>query len=109
MHRSALPFLFLPSNAARALLGRHAAAAAVLALKAIIARHKTLEVAHQQISFAGHHLAFSSRVTPAGDLIVDLDVGDARLAERIVLEDELRAANHKVRGVEQNRRDRRRR
>ncbi len=103
MYRSTLPFLFLPSNAARALLGRHAAEAAVLALRAVLARHKTLEVAHQQISYAGHQLAFSSRVTAAGDLVVDLDVGDARLADRIVLEADLKAAHHKVRGIEQRR------
>ena len=108
MRRTALPFLFLPSHAAARLLGPHTAQAAVLALRAIIGRNKTLEVAHQQISFCGHELAFSSRVTEGGDLIVDLDVGDPRLADRIVLEEELRAATRKVRGIEQKRRNGRR-
>jgi hypothetical protein len=109
MRRTALPFLFLPTHAAVSLLGRHTPEAAVLALKAIIGRHKTLEVAHQQISFRGHHFAFSSRVTSAGDLIVDLDVGDPRLSDRIVLEDELRTATRNVRGIasEERRRPRR--
>jgi hypothetical protein len=106
MHRSALPFLFLPTHAASRLLGRHTAQAAVLALRAIIGRNKTLEVAHQQISFCGHELAFSSRVTEAGELIVDLDVGDPRLADRIVLEEELQVATRKVRGIEQKRKNR---
>jgi hypothetical protein len=108
MHRSALPFLFLPTHAASRLLGPHTSAAAVLALRAIIGRNKSLEVAHQQISFCGHELAFSSRVTESGELIVDLDIGNPRLADRIVLEDELRAATHKVRGIEQKRWNRRR-
>lgn len=99
MRRSSLPFLFLPTHSASRLLGPQAAEAAVLALKAIIARNKSLEVAHQQISFCGHHLAFSSRVTVAGDLIVDLDIGQPGLADRIVLEHELRAATRQVRGV----------
>ena len=77
----------------------------MLALRAIIGPNKSLEIAHQQISFCGHELAFSSRVTESGELIVDLDIGDPRLADRIVLEEELRVAR-KVRGIEQKRKNR---
>ena len=37
-------------------------------LRAILKTHKCLEVAHQQIRFRQHHLAFSSRVTASDDI-----------------------------------------
>jgi hypothetical protein len=104
MHRTFLPFLFLPSHAATSLLGRNRDKVAVLALRAILKTHKRLEVAHQQIRYREHHLAFSSRITAGGDLVVELDVGDARLEDRLVLEDELRAAGKKMRGISGGRR-----
>jgi len=104
MHRSFLPFLFQPSPAATRLLGRRCADAALLALRAILAHNRSLEVAHQQIRFGGHDFAFSSRITAGGDLVIDLDVGDPRLENRIVLEAELRAATRTVRGIEQEHR-----
>jgi hypothetical protein len=79
MQRSFLPFLFLPSPAASRLLGRKSSDIALLALRAILAHNRSLEVAHQQIRFAGHDFAFSSRITASGDLVVDLDVGDPSL------------------------------
>jgi hypothetical protein len=96
MTRSFLPFIFVPSNAAARLLGRDSGEVAVLALRAILRNHKGLEVAHQQIRYRGHHLAFSSRITAGGELVVELDIGDARLEDRIVLEDELRSAGRRV-------------
>jgi len=99
MQRIFLPFLFLPSHAAQRLIGRDRDKVAVLALQAILRSHKSLEVAHQQIRYRGHHLAFSSRITAGGELVVELDVGDARLKDRLVLEEELRAAGRRVRGI----------
>lgn len=99
MNRGFLPFLFLSTHAAGRLLGRNAATVAALALKAILSHHKSLEVAHQQIRFGGHDYAFSSRITAQGELVIELDVGDPRLGGRIVLEEELRAATRKVRGI----------
>lgn len=99
MHRSYLPFLFMPSAAAQRLLGKRGADAAVLALKAVVANGRSLEVAHQQIHFGGNDYAFSSRIGADGTLIVDLDVGDARLGDRIVLEEELRTAGRNQRGI----------
>ena len=99
MNRAFLPFLFLPSQAAQTLLGRDAGKVAVLALRAILQNNKSLEVAHQQIRFGAHDLAFSSRISAGGELVMDLDLGDARLAGRIVLEEELRRATRQVRGI----------
>jgi hypothetical protein len=99
MVRTFLPFLFLPSHAAARLIGRDGDRVAVLALRAILKSHKSMEVAHQQIVYRDHHLAFSSRITSGGDLVIEMDVGDARLEDRLVLEDELRVAGRKLRGI----------
>lgn len=103
MNRAYLPFLFIPSHAAANALGRRADRAAVLALKAILQHGKSLEVAHQQIRYGRHDLAFSSRITRNGDLVVELDLGDPRLCHRLVLEEELRRADRVVRGVNRHR------
>jgi hypothetical protein len=104
MQRSFLPFLFLPTPAASRLLGRRGPDVALLALKAMLARHGSLEVAHQQVRFAGQDYAFSSHITAGGDLVIDLDVGEPGLENRIVLETELRTANRVVRGIAQEQR-----
>jgi hypothetical protein len=98
-YRAFLPFHVLPSHAVTEKLGRRAERAAVLALRAILQNHRQVEVAHQQIQFCGHHLAFSSRITARGDLVIELDVGDPRLDGRIILEDDLRQAGRRVRGL----------
>lgn len=97
--RAFFPIKVLPTQDARRLLQSETATAAVLALRAILAQNKGLEIAHQQIVFRGLHLAFSSRITDRGDIVLDLDVGDPKLAGRIVLEEELRRAVRKVRGI----------
>ncbi len=99
MNRTFLPFLFVPSHAAARLIGRDRDKVAVLALRAILKNQKSLEVAHQQIRYRKHHLALSSRITSGGELVVELDVGDARLEDRLVLEEELRVAGRKARGI----------
>ena len=107
MKRGFLPFLFLYTHAAGRLLGRDGASVAALAAKAIISHRKSLEIAHQQVRFRGHDFAFSSRITAQGELIIELDVGDPSLGDRIVLEEELRTATRKVRGIaEETRRQR---
>jgi len=97
MDRAFLPILVIPTHAARRALGSDLHKVAVLAAKAIIRGRKSLEVAHQQIRFAEHDLAFCSRIGAQGDLILELDVGDPRLSDRIVLEEELQRANKFVR------------
>jgi hypothetical protein len=92
MDRASLPFLLIASPAARTLAGRDLAKIAVLALQAMIRHRRSIEVAHQQISYRRNFFAFSSRVGRHGDLILELDVGDPRLAGRLVLEADLRRA-----------------
>jgi hypothetical protein len=92
MNRAYLPFLFLPSQTAIDLIGRDLAKVAVLALRAILQHRKSLEVAHQQIRYGKHDLAFSSRINGSGELIIELDIGDPRLSQRLVLEEEFRRA-----------------
>jgi hypothetical protein len=87
-----LPFIILPSNAVRNLLGRDVPKAALIALRAVLANRKSLEVAHQQVRYGKHRIACSSRVSRAGDLVVELDVGDPQLDNIVVLEADLRRA-----------------
>ena len=97
MDRAFLPILVIATHAARRALGSDVRKAAVLAAKAIIRDRRSLEVAHQQIRFPEHDLAFCSRIGAQGDLILELDIGDPRLSDRIVLEEELRRASKFVR------------
>jgi len=93
--RAFLPIRVFASPAVSDRIGRGTDDAAVLALKAVLRSHRQLEVAHQQVVFRGHVLAFSSQ----GELVVELDVGDAKLAGRVVLEEELRRETRRVRGI----------
>ena len=97
MDRAFLPILVIPTHAARRALGSDVRKVAVLAAKAIICGRRSLEVAHQQIRFGEYDLAFCSRIGAQGDLILELDLGDPRLSDRIVLEEELRRAKKSVR------------
>ena len=90
MHRASLPILMTATPAARALLGPNLPKVAVLAVQAILRHRRGIEVAHQQVRYGKHHFAFSSRIGREGDLILDLDVGDPALENRIVLEADLR-------------------
>ena len=93
-----LPFIIIPTHQARNALGASLGKAAVLALRAILTHRKSLEVAHQQIRYGNHHLAFSSRVGSLGDLIVEIDLGDPGLDKRLFTEDELRRSEQQRRG-----------
>jgi hypothetical protein len=90
MNIAYLPFLIMPSHAARSLLGAALPNVAVLALRAILSHRKGLEVAHQQIRYRKQDLVFSSRIGARGDLIIELDIGDPRLSNRLVMEEDLR-------------------
>jgi hypothetical protein len=92
MDRAALPFLLVATPAARAALGRDLNKVAVLAAQALLRHRKTLEIAHQQLRYRKQLIAFSSRVGRHGDLILELDVGDPALENRVVLEADLRRA-----------------
>jgi hypothetical protein len=99
MNRAFLPFIFLPSNAVCEALGGDLQKVAVLALQAVLRYRKTIEVAHQQITYREHHLAFSTRIGGKGDLIVEIDVGDPRLSRRVVLEEDFKRAKRTARNI----------
>jgi hypothetical protein len=106
MKRAFFPIIYSASPAVTECLGPWLNRAAVLALRAILKNGRSLEVAHQQIRFVGQDLAFSSRISSHGELVVEFDLGDPRLADRIILEEDLRRAEHKVRGADFNERRR---
>jgi len=99
MPRAYLPFIFNPSHAAVDALGSQCGTVALLAVRAVLRHARSLDVAHQQVMWRGQDYAFSSSVSASGELVVDLDLGDPKLAGRIVLEDELRRVKRKVRGI----------
>jgi len=92
MDRAFLPILVFPTHAARQALAADLAKVALLAVKAILRNQRGLEVAHQQIRYRKQDLAFSSRIGAHGDLIIELDLGDPKLSDRLILEDDLRRA-----------------
>jgi hypothetical protein len=107
MSRGFLPFYFYSSPTATRLLRENANRVAVLALRAILQQRKSLEVAHQQIHFGGQDYAFSSRIADGGLLVIELDIGDPRLAHHLILEEDLRKADRKAKGIrEEGRRSR---
>jgi len=87
-----LPIFVIPTHAARQALAADLAKVAVLAMKAILRNRRGIEVAHQQIRYRKRDFAFSSRIGARGDLIIELDMGDPKLSDRIILEDDLRRA-----------------
>jgi len=97
MDRGSFPFLIIPTHPVRKLLGNDLAKVAEAALRAILEHRKSLEVAHQQIKFRKHHVAFSSRISKWGDLVLELDVGNPQLGNVIVLEADLRRAESAAR------------
>ncbi len=92
MERASLPFLLIASPAARQTLGRDLHKVAVLAMQALLRNRRGVEVALQQIDYRKRPIAFSSRIGQLGDLILELDVGDPALADRLFLEQDLRKA-----------------
>ena len=92
MHRASLPILMTATPAVQKLLGPELPKVAVLAVQAILRQRRGIEIAHQQIRYRKHHVVFSSRIGRHGDLILDLDVGDPALENRIVIEADLRRA-----------------
>lgn len=97
MQRNPFPIIVFPSAAVRRAVGPEVDTVAGLALKAILKGRRSIEIAHQQIKYRSHHLAFSSRIGIHGDLILELDIGDPRLADRVILESDLRKAGAKNR------------
>jgi len=99
MTRAYLPFIFNPAVPVVEALGVEAERVAVLAARALLRHARAIEVAHEQVSWRGKAYAFSSRISARGELVIDLDIGDPRLAHHIVLEDELRVTSRRMRGI----------
>jgi len=99
MQRAFFPFRFVPSHGIVRVLGEDLHAVAIDALRAVIRHAKTLEVAHQQIEIHGHHVALSTRVTDTGELIVEFDLGDPALTDRLITEADFRRASEQARVV----------
>lgn len=99
MQRAYFPIIYSASPAVVQRTGPELHRAVILAIRAILKHGRSLEVAHQQIHYQGHDLAFCSRISSQGDLIIELDVGDECLSGRIILEDELRTAERKARRI----------
>lgn len=97
MQRHPFPIFVYPSAEVRRRLGPDTDKVAALALRAALRNRRSLEIAHQQILWRSRHFAFSSRIGEKGDLIVELDIGDPRLADRIVLEDDMQRAGKAAR------------
>jgi hypothetical protein len=108
MHRASLPILMTATPAVQKLLGPELPKVAVLAVQAILRQRRGIEIAHQQIRYRKHHVVFSSRIGRHGDLILDLDVGDPALENRIVIEADLRSAERAQAARHEQERPRRR-
>ena len=106
MAKALFPFFCFCTPAAEKLIGADLAGVAVAALRAAIRHGQGLEIAHQQIRWGEHDLAFSTRIGKLGDLVIELDVGDPSLRDRVVLEADLRREARKVRGIREEARRR---
>jgi hypothetical protein len=84
--------VFRPSVAARKAAGPDLGKVARLALEAVLKNGRSLEIAHQQITYGNSHFALSSRIGSGGQLILELDIGNPALADRIILEQDLKGA-----------------
>ncbi len=92
MQRADLPFILVASPAIRKALGPDLKKVAVMAMQALLRNRRGVEIALQQIDYRRLPIAFSSRIGQMGDLILELDVGNPALADRVFLEQDLRKA-----------------
>lgn len=99
MARALFPFHCFMTPAAARMIGPHLPTVAVKALKAVLNNGRGFEIAHQQITWDEHDLAFSTRFNASGDLVIEFDVGVAGLSDRVILEDDLRREMRTIRGL----------
>ena len=98
MQRADLPFILVASPAIRKALGPDLKRVAVMAMQALLRNRRGVEIALQQIDYRKLPIAFSSRIGRMGDLILEMDVGDPSLSERLFLEQDLRKAQAELTG-----------
>jgi hypothetical protein len=103
MHRNYMPISVYPSTALHSIVGPDFEKIAGLALREVLKNRRSLEIAHQQIGWKKLAIAFSSRITNSGHLIIELDIGDPRLKDRVILEDDMRRAGAPATGGQAHR------
>lgn len=84
--------ILIPSAEARSSLGTRLRAAGLAAWRELARRGQGLEMAHFQIVHEGVTLAVSSRLRRDGRIVIDLGLGDPRMAARAIPAANLRAA-----------------
>lgn len=99
MTRALFPFHCYMTPAAARMIGPHLSTVAVKALRAVLHNGRGFEIAHQQITWDEHDLAFSTRFNASGDLVLEFDEGAEGLRDRVILEQELRREIRAIRGV----------
>ncbi len=90
MARALFPFHCFASPAAAAIIGADLPSVAVIALRAVSRHGQGFAIAHQQMEWDGHVLAFSCRVGKSGDIVVEFDIGTPGLTSRVIREADLR-------------------
>lgn len=92
------PVTVHPTAEARQALGAQLVPAGKAAWREIARRGQGLEFAHLQICFAGVTLAICSRLRADGIIVIEIGLGDARQAARVVPAAELRRAEAQAAG-----------
>ena len=90
MQHRLFPIIVYASADVRRAIGPDLGKAAGLALRALLKERRSVEIAHKQVVYRRCPIAFSSRVGVHGALILELDVGNPNLADRVVLEEDLK-------------------
>ena len=97
MNQSHFPFRFSASQELVELFGAQLRTLAPVAMLAVLKNKKGLEVAHQQVSFRDHTIALSTRISPSGVPVLNMELGVPGLTDRVILEEELREAHQRNR------------
>ena len=92
------PVTIHPTAEARQALGVQLVPAGKAAWREIARRGQGLEFAHLQICYAGVALAICSRLRADGIIVIEIGLGDARQAARIVPAAELRRSEAQAAG-----------
>ena len=90
------PVLIRPTAEARQALGTQLVSAGKAAWREIARTGKGLEFAYLQIRFADNTLAIASHLRADGFIVVEIGLGDARQAARVIPAADLRRAQAKV-------------
>lgn len=90
MARALFPFYCFASPAAAKVIGSDIASVAVIALRAVVGHGQGFAIAHQQMEWDGHVLAFSCRVGKSGDVVIEFEIGTPGLTSRVIREADLR-------------------